>query len=568
MTLADDPASSSQTRAIAAALARLVDRHPDLAPLLALLPATLDITPAFVAAYDASPVTYGRRSLLLRLLFAEPLAGLDPSHRRVTRALLQRAVQWWQARGALSGDAVPREVKSKALEQVLGASRDAFETTVRQTVMEPLWRLRTHGDTGWPAYAGLSADDLAPLQTVFDARRLTRRDAEALLDVEANRAAYRATWFFDTACAPLDLRNALICLAALFDRDRKGGRIQNLLPGAWSSRWGLKRLSVPVALAFCDVAQLAIDGLIDLPRGDADVLGLADAVAPAARPVLAAPDDADMQWALQQHRSRWRVDVAFAQQRERLRSTGQRGGMYDTSFAFNVPRMLITRDAQEAGLAPLLPYYAAANPERLLDACAPTWRAADPAIETTIRAWWHAHRDEPPMRVRDLGNILALLAHVDVDDPRRAWRFLPSVARYALGLPEPVPGGRPGKGRRRRPGPSDGTPRDVTLPLLDELWRPRARAYLLTPDYAGPVPTDAQVFVHAADAAGRVLPPGVRVVGSTPLAWGQDAEGSARAALHAVGFRVERLQTVTAAANLCAACPLRTLPASDTQAPE
>jgi hypothetical protein len=518
--------------AIATRLDALATRHPAIAPLRALLGPTLALTPAFLAAYDASTAPTGQRAMLLRTVFGDPTSGLPAAGACVTGPLLQRFVAWLEWHGALGGIDRGRDLIPKGFAALLGEPRDAYADFIARIAVRPWWHLQTTGCPNHPALDALPASTLAPLGALFRARTLTAAEARFLASPASDRSTPTCRWYFATGCAPLDLRNALVFLAALLE-ERDGGLAQNRIPRALTDRWGIPRLSVPHALLFCDIATLAADGCLALdPR--TDPLGLIDAVAsPAARSLVTSGDD-DAAAAARARRTRPLIDPDAALQRHAQLTHGMRDGMFDTGLVFNADRLL-----QMDAFHGYRPYYDAIIPRALAALVRGHWQRVTPegrSWPSRLQASGHA-----PIRVRDLGNILAYLAALDIalDDRPAVWRALPSVARYALGTPEPV-ACRRSAGHSPRRGAI--TPaRAGPLPGLAALSANAGRrAYVIEAGTADRPPADGWAVVHAPHAAAHTVPAGIDVIGDAPLPWGVDPVEAALALLRAEGWHAER----------------------------
>lgn len=527
---------SRRRRKLYVALCRLGRRHPELQSLIERVIRSQGITRDFVEAYHRSRVPAARRSLVLRLLLGGSVSGRPLPAPVVDRDLLERLVDWLSYNNALTGQHVHRELIPKSVFSMLGCTRSSIASFISDIAIAPLHRLDATGDAAWPAYAGLSAQDLAPLRRLVECRRLTRAAADQLTGA-LGRLPHEGTWWFTTGDPALDLRNALIYSASLLARDRDGGRAQNMIPKSLSDRWSLKRLSIPHLLGFCDVAALAMEGLIDVDVVDADPCGVREAL-PALRRAVTAGRDSDLTEAWLQHRARWRATADVVRQRQELQARGERGGQFDSGLLYNLNRLL----APGSVLASLAPYYAVLDANRVLASHADTWSLADPSIVDDLSSWVskQGRAMEPgttAVRVRDLGNVLATLAHLGIEDAASASTALPTVARWSLGESPPTATGT-GRRTRTRTLAAATPPRIAPLPVLEELWSIRPAAWILSP--AEEVPSqhvDGPLFVHAAHAAGWVIPTHAIVVGQAPLPWGHDPLRAAHDELVRLGYR-------------------------------
>lgn len=507
-----------------AQLDRIVERHPELAPLRALIPDDLEITPAFHAAYHASTVGYATRSLLLRQLTGDKTLLAAGT---CTEGMLRRVLSWMALEGVLSGQGT-RDQIPKGFSTLTGVDRSNITDFVAEAFLRPWWQVHTGVQATLPAYFDIpSARLLELLAPLAEARMLTLASADAWLRTEdLDRTHKLARWYFDTGVPAIDLANALTLTASLLDGDRQGGRIQNRLPVALTDRWHIARLSIPEATAFADVATMAMDNVLALP--DDDWIGLGAVLRdPLARDWVCRRAGA----ALVAHRQRWCASPT------RVATFGTEGatGVFDSSFFFNATRLLgMDQHNRARSLERFASYYARVDGRRLADGYAQAWREC--GLDNTRLERLH---DFEGIRVRDLGNILAYLAHHDALAPDDAWRALPPVARFALGATEYAPASKPQPAPRHRAA-AKALPRSPgELPLLEQFVDVRQEvAYLLVPGHTGPLPSDGPVYVHRAHAAGHEVPTGVAMIGTVPLPWEVDPTDDATRALQSLARRL------------------------------
>lgn len=483
-------------------LEKLRNRHPELGPLIALLGPGGELTATFLSAYRESPVGRGRRCLVLRAATGDPfLVGEAPSpldHDRVVAIgsyfqhhPLQPLLSW---DNGFSKDDIPKHFSG-----MTGISRSTPQRFLAEFALHPtLASMRQHGaEHGevWPPFLALF---------MLDANK-----AGSLVDGTAS--ATHLYVYFDTGDAVLDLYNSFIYLAELLSRGRSGGRIQNKIPASITNRWGIPRLSLPQLLLVLDVLDLGQRGLLDPPEDD--WMGLAGTLA-----LLQARDVIPVQRAFDSiKRIGW-------PDRDQMLAVGMRDkerfdrGQYDTSLIFNVQRLLT-----QPKFSHFAPYYERIRTPRLWQALYAHWGAQD---EDFIK---HLARiilgNEPQftgISARDIAHCLALLwFHANEFDD--GVRYLPPVARFALGMREPVATGR---GRRKGGGVSvEERERHISLPLLEQLLATATerRAVLIPIGYSAPVDPQTDHLLPRSLAQGiEGLPDWVRVVGPDRLPWGED----------------------------------------------
>lgn len=422
---------ASGDRAVAAAVERLVRERPQLAPVVAALAIDADGGIALTAAAldalrglagDTSPAMLLRALAGDSSLFREPLvARWSPSLARRLVALLEDAPE----RPLLAGWAA-RERLPKAFYRHVAAD-PASPRAVMDALLVPLWTAACGGTPADPGpLPGVTAPGvLAALAPLLEARWLS--EARAARYAREGLSATGGDFFFGSPVDALNVRNLAVMAGAVLDGDREGGRVQNRIPLQLSARFGIAPRSIPETLGVMDVLALTEAGVLAIPCPDSlRLAGLFDAPVPGGRAAF---------WrdALAPHRRRGFIGAEGEAWRE--------GGKFDTSLVFNVARATRLLAGAHARMERFAPYYATASAARL----AALGRAVRWG-ELPARHWRRvvallARPDaiEPAMRVRDLGNTLALIER-DGADAR-----LPSVAAFALGKAEPV---ATGTGRR------------------------------------------------------------------------------------------------------------------------
>jgi len=422
--------------AVVSAVARVVASHPELATLASTLDGStgnLILTPAFLDAYSGSDISATKRALLLRVLFGDPSVFRTPIINRFTPALAARVVSYLQAIPSdplRSGFCLQHEIP-KPLLRLFGL-RDAGFRDLCDQMLPVLWAHATGGEPALPegAFPGLvDAPVLEALQPLLQARLLDQVTARKMVDDGLSAPA--AAYYFDTAVPTVGDRNAMLYLGVLLDGDRRGGRIQNRLPLQLARRFRITPRSVPEALVLADVLTLLHDGQLSVPADDP--LGLRD--------VFVGPTPPNF-WtdALASHRLRPMIhpDAPANQHRDE--------GMFDTSLRFNLARATGLIPGKTARMRAFAPYYASLDPAALVAHCLGYWRPISKTLARRVKALATDSRfNAPALRIRDLGNILALVALVPPEE-----LVLPSVAKFALGTPEPTPTGTGKKLQRRR----------------------------------------------------------------------------------------------------------------------
>lgn len=291
-------------------------------------------------------------------------------------------------------------------------SRPSCWQLVADAIAAPTWHYLTTGEIPAGTWPEETWEALLPIVTtrVLDVPR-----AEAVLS-EGLRPAF-ARYFFDGPVDALNVRNMALYMGVLLERGRDGGREQNLIPVQLSQRFGISLRSVPEAIALLDVLALSYGGAIR--SGGADpcrIDGLFDAPVWGDRERFWAP-------AMEPHRRRALVGPNL--------DLAALPGTYDSSLLFNTARAAGLVEAKAARFEAFQPYYAALDPDAVWALYERDWAAISPANARRCAALREQARGEPAIRLRDLGNIVTWRS---VHGPLAP---LPSVAKFALGMPEP-----------------------------------------------------------------------------------------------------------------------------------
>lgn len=514
---------SETINAMRAALDRYAERHPEVRELVDALPADLALTEDWVRRYRSSDAAYGRRSLVLRTLLGDPRLGLSKAGAPPPRFWVDRVVGWWFLNLPMDGTPVSREVTPKHVTAWEGVpDRSDFGALTAALCVVPWRDAVTRGETPAAGWA-----------RVAHARCLTVERAVALLPT---RSAPEGAWFFRTGTA-LDLINGLIYIHALFASGRERGRAQNRIPRALSDGFGFPGLSLPHLAMFADVVQLAWHGVIDAAAVKGDWLAVGPSVAemrallphvpPATREAVIS--------ALEFLCALWTPKGAWFESRESLRAAGARGGTQDSAMFFHL-RHAVRRDG---ALHRYARYYACADAEAWVAQCSPSWGEHAESVCARLASARESALITPT-EVRSFGNLLYVLSAERAWTREAAWPLLTPVARAALGarLPKSTGGGT--KHGQRRGSPAGA--RIGHLPVLEELRALGGRAYVVTPGFSGPLPTDGTVFLPRALACGLTSIPGSVVVrGAATVPFSQNPVEALAEELSGDGYVVQLL---------------------------
>lgn len=494
-----------------ALVARVIAVHPSLDQLARHLAPEGDtprITRAFLSAFDNYPGR-AKTSLLRALLGDNSLVSRAPG--AITPDLCRELCAFFECHpcAPLRFGVMEREVVPAHLFALLGAPRgrglgviDRLTGFVDGDASPGYWP---------PSQADLEAcrDALRPM---VEARRLDVSRATAM--VSSGLQSTACGYFFDTGSHGRDAVNLMVyCAQAL--SDRRGGRIQNLLPLQLADRFGISPRSVPETLAVMDVLALGLAGAINLDALRDDPLGIADIPA-------GCMTDASWRAILDPHLRRALVTDDVIEWVENSSMPGQ----YDSGLRFNARRLAGLTPTQRPRFAWLRDYYAAVSAEQILAIYGPWWGELHPELPNAVATSAHRMPEQfAGIGMRDFGNLLALLSASKDPETQK----LPSVARFALGEAEPVATGtgRRGSNRQHPTVEASRSPPPLLQMLIGQIGQlppaPRRKVYVLRPGFTGPLPTDGRVLIPAAVAqCFSNVPPGVMLVGPSKIDWGQD----------------------------------------------
>lgn len=359
-------------------------KHPSLAPLINLAIREGDFTEAFVAAYFTDPNPDTKKSAVLSvMLFGDKSLRVPPtadvvaaSHRGMARFIELHPRLTFDGRSSDWRLHLPRPFRG-----ILGLRPSKSLDFFKRFALEPRFAQLDNSISVYPPLAGVLQRDLSYLDPLVQTFRLDDRPSWTTLQAH----------YFDTGIPALDLHNILRVALPLLEGDRSNGRAQNRIPRPLSHALGISILSIPQLLAAVDILGLAGEGLLDplVLRGSVSRLGL---LATTAANVGNRFDTLlpDLPVLLRRAASLHMLDPAHADlYAEGVSET--RVGVFDTSFRFNVTRLLARGDRKLFVASPFQPFYDAICNERLLGFLLKYFEAVDPEYSSLLRAWLSEH---------------------------------------------------------------------------------------------------------------------------------------------------------------------------------
>jgi len=426
---------------ITAKLAEYGQRYPVLKPLINSLPPDLRFTKSWLRRFRRSNVSVEVKSNITRAMFGDPVIyGLstppsftfDMYARMVTYLYSMAGDPWRDPWEVISWYNVP-----KPIQRISGLKASTPTRFLAEFLVKPY--IKMCFDRGSLTVGGVelnprSAEAGSLLRPAYIARLLDDASCQELLD---HGRRYQYAFYFDSGIEILDLRNCVRYMFALFDQYQVNPRIQNKLPVMLTNRFHLPRLSLPTLFVALDVIGLAAAGLIDLNQVSVkkDFLGLKSWL-PLESPYRQLDGFAEL---LDQAAS---LFLLRDEQANKLYETsGKRNSpaKYLSGYLFNMERLIYGSERRESIDSRFEVYYEAVDHKKLWIAIAKHFREINTDYLNVLISVRRRHPDSfVGIRARDLANVMYMLWYHEDD----YGEYLPPVARFAMGEPEPEITGR------------------------------------------------------------------------------------------------------------------------------
>lgn len=517
-------AARPASQAIREKLEHIRRQHPEVSDLVDLVLPDLSFPAHFHRAYEESSVSHGIKSLVVRCLFQDPWFFRPPLE--LDLAFVRRVARWVESRWSPLDH---RTVKCqddipKGLRRVLGLTSKSARTFLNVFGAVPYARFRK----GLPAFERFPQleGDFGFLKLLYECRILRSEVSAAMLKEGADTDDYR--FYFDTGVSGLDVRNLLLHARTVGFTVLSPNLVQTRIPKALSARFGVTPHTVWELHVLLDVCHLVSSGIIS-----------AEGLPPGFQVLARGEDLENLPELMAEDQAHWYLTPEKSEAFLTRESEGEGDSApvpwrakYGTSIYFNLERM-----AKHLERFP--DWYQRIDPARLKESILKHYAkvAGGPFLARLWTAMSRLPEEFSGIGARDLANVLYHAEYMEVRhglDPRK---YLPSVAKYKLGMREPRGTGM-GLTHERT---GEGSGLD-SLPLLEQIRSLEARAYLLDPfRFKGTLPSDAPIYVLEGTASDYAeLPPNVvRLKLRRPLRWGEDACAVAREALR--GVKVEIL---------------------------
>lgn len=447
--------------------------YRELAPLLARIRPDGMVGPDFFRAYFRSKVSYGKRTLVLRLVLEDLRAWRKNGELpRLTPKLLRKIVMYLEMHpraplrpfeGCCGGHDLPSH-----LGRLFGRWPMWGNEMARRAVVQPYFR-DLRNEQPYPDVVSDVTAREARTSLARAARRaiLTRKDADRFLT--ARFTTHVGDFFFDTGVPALDACNVLLFAAELFGRPGQSRALKPKIPLTLSKRLGIRRVCLPDLMFAVDILALALLGLMHPPdcRTPTRLQALVEAQAVESEVVRAAlPELRELAW---HHFRRLLLDAsACSTLRAALATRTRWHNLYHTGLVFNLER-LVYGGRTKSRFSQFGPFYARVDSTRMGERILRHYRRVDPEFAQSLRrSMQHAPEEFSGIGCRSLANALfhARWLAAAGEQPRV---ILPTVAQYRFGRPEPTSV----KTRRRKGGSYVKRTPDARpirhLPLLDEL---------------------------------------------------------------------------------------------------
>jgi len=341
---------------------------------------------------------------------------------------------------------------------------------VLQGIVQPYFRAM-QGQAPFPGLAGEITAREACTVLAPAARRSLLSTADANRILGGGIKLQTSIFFFDSGVPQLDARNILKFAAVFFaHRVDRGGLLQRYIPTVLSRRVGVRRKSLPDFMLAVDLLALAALGAWPAPRSSprSDLPSLLDALA--RRAAGAHSEPRDLTGLAQHHLRRSLLDHARSKalRGEQVQATkGRLQNSFLSGLLFNLER-LVYEGAASGHFSRFEPLYRRIDEVALQRLVVEHYRSADARFGRALAGLMDRAPEEfAGIGCRSLANILfhaRWLASAG-EHPRID---LPSVAKFRLGMPQPVVRGLAKYGTSRR------RPRSVRrqvppLPVLERL---------------------------------------------------------------------------------------------------
>ena len=421
---------------IHARIAQAVADHPELASLASKIPDTLSLTSNFLKAYVASDIRYTMKSILLRALLEDTTVYkkgvLGPltcgSIRRMSEYFINHPYNALEPSiGKFTDNHIPNSIG-----RALGIPRINVNDFLYHFGVKPYISVSNDELPYSRARVAINdSDDFEFLAPFYHSRCIDENKAVELLTGKSARKQYE--YYFDTPDESFNLGNIFAFTRYFLASDSRRGRIQNKLPSAVTNHLGIRPHSIPHLLMAIDLATLCWHGCLQispklgvkLTNQQQTLLGMLYVVSQHS-PLV--------KQGLSKHSSflltRTLSDQIYG--RKQSKTFG-----FLTGIVFNVDRLLsggLSRSRFDLFTA----FYETIDDTELTNAVIRHFEQEDADFTKKLCTIMSSHPERfVGINIRDFANSLFHAWH-QVNKGRDVHSVLPSVAKYKLGVPEPV----------------------------------------------------------------------------------------------------------------------------------
>ncbi len=421
---------------IHARIAQAVVDHPELESLASKIPDTLSLTSNFLKTYGSSDVRYTVKSILIRALLEDATVYkkgvLGPltcgSIRRMSEFFINHPYKALEPSvGNFTSNYIPATIGN-----ALGIPRINSNDFLYHFGVKP-YILACNGE---PPYSRVrvainDSDDFSFLAPFYDSRCIDENKAAELLTGKTVQKQYE--YYFDTPDESFNLGNIFAFTYYFLAADSRRGRIQNKLPCAVTNHLGIRAHSIPHLLVAIDLATLCWHGCLQIsPKLNVRLndqqqtfLGMLYAVSQHS-PLV--------EQGLSKHSSFLLTRTLSDQIYERKQS---KTFGFLTGIIFNVDRLL-SGDLSRSRFDYFNAFYETIDDTELTNAVIHHFEQEDEHFARKLCTIMASYPERfVGINIRDSANSLFHAWH-QANKGRDVHIALPSVAKYKLGVPEPV----------------------------------------------------------------------------------------------------------------------------------
>lgn len=406
-------------------LTELSKKRPVLTDLVENFPKSENISRTWLELYYASSIKYGTKSQVLRAALGGGLESFD-SEVFITSGAARRVCQYFLYNPTFSfsmTSVLPSPIKDNIPSYFvrLTGVRRASPQQFLLGFLEILEKLPTELD---PKLREL-------MDSLWATNLLDEESIEAWLSDRSEKMKQRIAAFFLPNLKQQQAVNTCRMMKSLTDPLRRHGKLQDKIPVQMSKYLGLDKGALTQLEVAMDCSSLILNGVVanEKVKGGSKIISFCEDL-----------EKSGYQEELQWLKSKTLMSTADVMTTFGRRQNREHVGRHLTGLLFNTDRLA----SHEKFSKIFTPLYDAVVDDRLSKLLSNHFKRLNAQFATNVNVFLDAHAPSG-IRIRDLYNI-AFYTHylvqqgvADVNDRERHYsKLLPSVAKFALGTPEPV----------------------------------------------------------------------------------------------------------------------------------